>query len=271
MTAKKLKKEHLGVIDKQDLALYGTTCFNFFKHTTSVDYLQRPKFHLIHILTRFTNSFSNPQTLGCICCAVLLNYPSPSSSFIPQHQDCMTQGPKSPSRHSLSQRHLQSRRDRSLDSLAKGGFTCPMFQPRGTVRSLLKLSCFTLGKLLIWHALRLSDLLFSVRLGTKLPAMLSHFDLWYWLTLFSPAQTHFLLGGCTICGLSDLDLLISLDLLLCLLQRLTPVSTPRTLSSPELLNLETFSGLSLHQRKTSSCILRPYHSSSFFVFNPYPK
>lgn len=39
MTAKKLKKEHLGVIDKQDLALYGTTCFNFFKHTTSVDYL----------------------------------------------------------------------------------------------------------------------------------------------------------------------------------------------------------------------------------------
>lgn len=172
----------------------------------------------------------------------------------------MTQGPKSPSGHSLSLRHLQSRRDRSLDSLVKGGFTCPMFQPWGTGTSLLKPSCFTLGKLLIWRALRLSDLLFSVHLGTKLPAMLSHFDMWYWLTYSpQPKLVFFLVAVPSVASpiltfsspLTFSSVCFSISLLCPHLGLCHP---------PELLNLEPFSGLSLHQRKTSSCILRPYHS-----------
>lgn len=97
----------------------------------------------------------------------------------------------------------------------------------------------------------------SVALGFVIPA-----------PVFSLAETHFLLGSCTVCGSQVLDLLISLDLL-CLLQYLPPVSTLRTSSSPRIAySLNTFRAISppKQKNKNSSCLLRPYHSSPFFLF-----
>lgn len=48
------------------------------KHTAAVDYLWYPTFHLIHILTRFTNSFYKPhRPPGWNCSALARELPVP--------------------------------------------------------------------------------------------------------------------------------------------------------------------------------------------------
>ena len=134
-----------------------------------MDYFWRPKFHLIHILARFTKSWG---PLGWNCWAFAPELP-PSLLIYYTAFRISCPMPHPPSSHSLSQRHRQTQ-GRQLSRLpCQKRLPSPCIPPlgvRGTSWPLPKPSSFTLVIPLIGHALMLNCLLLLYTLGYQLPS-----------------------------------------------------------------------------------------------------
>lgn len=236
-----------------------------------MDYLWYPTFHLIHILTRFTNSFYKPHRPPGWNCSVLARelpvplivYPTAIRISCPWSQITFQSLPlpeAPPAQCTQLSRQPCPRRLLLPYTPAPGG--------HGTFKPLLESSYFTWAKPLTCLQAKLPP--FSVYLATHLPAKLP-FPLWYWLMYSLQLQPAFLVAAPPVAS-QIFDLPLSPHLLPCLLQHLTPMRTPRILSSPRVAQSLNFLGALCPPKKLFLPPMAiPHFIFCLFVFNLYPK